>query len=66
MLVLDEAVGACRKGLLDEQELLAFLYNRPSGWRLCLPDGGLLRRFWKAADYVTEKMKKEKHPFDRE
>lgn len=47
VLVLDEAVGACRKGLLDEQELLAFLYNRPSGWRLCLPDGGLLRRFWK-------------------
>ena len=64
VLVLDEAVGACRKGLLDEQELLAFLYNRPSGWEIVLTGRGPSAALLEAADYVTE-MKKEKHPFDR-
>ena len=64
VLVLDEAVGACRKGLLDEQELLAFLHNRPSGWEIVLTGRGPSAALLEAADYVTE-MKKEKHPFDR-
>ncbi|MDD3192536.1 MAG: cob(I)yrinic acid a,c-diamide adenosyltransferase [Oscillospiraceae bacterium] len=63
LLVLDEAVGACRKGLLEEQALLHFLKNRPRGWEVVLtgrdPSAALLQ----AADYVTQ-MKKEKHPFD--
>lgn len=64
LLVLDEAVGACRKGLLDEQALLSFLDRRPAGWEIVLtgrdPSAQMLAR----ADYATQ-MKKEKHPFDR-
>ena len=64
VLVLDEAIGACRKGLLKEEELLAFLQDRPSGWEIVLTGRQPSAAMLETADYVTE-MKKEKHPFDR-
>ena len=63
LLVLDEAVGALRMGLLDRQAVLEFLDHRPENLEIVLtgrgPDAALLER----ADYITE-MKKKKHPFD--
>ena len=64
LLVLDEAVGACQKGLLDEKLLLDFLHARPAGWEVVLTGRNPSANLLKVADYVTE-MKKQKHPFDR-
>lgn len=64
ILLLDEAVGACRRELLDREALLTFIRTRPPGLEVVLtgrePDEALCE----AADYITE-MKKHKHPFDR-
>jgi len=64
LLVLDEAVGAVARGLLDEDLLLELLDTRPPHLEVVLtgrdPSEELLRR----ADYVSE-MVKRKHPFDR-
>ena len=64
LLVLDEAGGACQKGLLDEKLLLDFLHARPAGWEVVLTGRNPSANLLKVADYVTE-MKKQKHPFDR-
>lgn len=64
VLILDEAVGAYGKELLDQAMLLDFLDHRPSGLEVVLtgrnPDEALRCR----ADYIT-RMEKEKHPYDR-
>lgn len=64
LLVLDEAAVACRYGLLQEEELLRFLGQKPEGLEVVItgrdPSAALLEK----ADYVTE-MKKRKHPFDQ-
>ena len=56
LLVLDEVIDALR-GFLPQEELCAFLDERPTGHSL--PEA-LERR----ADYITH-MVKEKHPYDR-
>ena len=63
LLILDEAVGACRLGLLDEKSLLDFLQNRPLGLEVVLTGRGPDEALCAAADYITE-MKKIRHPFD--
>ena len=64
LLVLDEALGACAAGLVEESRLLALLDGKPEALELVLtgrnPSPGMLDR----ADYVTE-MKKVKHPFEK-
>lgn len=64
LLILDEALGACAAGMLDEARLLALLDGRPEHLEAVLtgrdPSQALLDR----ADYVTE-MKMVKHPFKR-
>lgn len=64
LLILDEAVGAFSRGLVDRQSLLQFMRNKPSCLELVLtgrhPDAELLG----LADYVSE-VKKIRHPFDR-
>ena len=64
LLVLDEAVSACRHGVIPEDTLLAFLDTKPEGLEVAVtgrePSEALLER----ADYVTE-MVKRRHPFDR-
>ena len=54
LLVLDEAVGACQKGLLDEKLLLDFLHARPAGWEVVLTGRNPSANLLKVADYVTE------------
>lgn len=64
LLVLDEAVSACRHGVIPEERLLAFLEAKPEGLEVVItgrePSEALLEK----ADYVTE-MVKRRHPFDR-
>ena len=64
VLVLDEIESALHAGMMDREQFLSFLEDRPSGVEIVLtghrPDQDLIDR----ADYVTHMMK-EKHPYDR-
>ena len=64
LLVMDETLGSCHKGFLDERLLIDFLKNKPEHLEVVMtgrhPDDTLL----KMADYVTE-MHKVKHPYDQ-
>ena len=64
LLVMDESIGSCHKGFLDEALLIDFLKNKPEHLEVVLtgrhPDDTLMD----LADYVTE-MHKVKHPYDK-
>ena len=64
LLVMDECLGSCHKGFLDEQLLIDFLKNKPEHLEVVMtgrhPDDTLIA----FADYVTE-MHKVKHPYDQ-
>lgn len=64
LLILDEAVGAYNKGLLDREMLLAFLDNRPQGLEVVLTGRDPAPELLSRADYITE-MKKIRHPFEQ-
>ncbi len=64
LLVLDEAMSACRTGVVPEEEVLAFLQSRPERLEVVLTGRDPSQALFDAADYVTE-MCKRKHPFDR-
>lgn len=67
MLVLDEAVTAVERGMLDEECLKAFVAEfKKSGVDKELVLTGSVPEMWmiEAADYVTD-MEKIKHPFDK-
>ena len=63
LLVLDEALGACYAGLLDESAVLAFLREKPEGLEVVLTGRNPSDELIEIADYVSE-IKKIKHPFD--
>lgn len=64
LVVLDEVIHACNKGLLSETELCRLLDKCPDNVEIVLtgrePSGELTKR----ADYISE-IEKRKHPFDR-
>ena len=64
LLVLDEALGACSAGMVDEARLLALLAGKADGLEVVLTGRGPSQALLDAADYVTE-MKKIKHPYER-
>lgn len=64
MLVLDEALPACRLGLLPEDELLSFLRARPDRLEIVLTGREPSERLLALADYVSE-ICKRRHPYDR-
>lgn len=64
LLVLDEAVGACGAGIIEEARLLELLEARPGELEIVLTGRNPSQALLGAADYVTE-MKKIKHPFER-
>ena len=64
MLVLDEALGACSTGLLDEGLLLQFLKTKPAGLEVVLTGRNPSPALLEAADYVSE-ICKRKHPYDK-
>lgn len=63
LLVLDEVFGAVSTGLLKEQELLAFLKEKPQGLEVVLTGRDPGADFLKLADYVSQ-IVKIKHPYD--
>lgn len=64
VLVLDEVIDACNYNLLDMDELLTFLKNRPGQLEVVLTGHSLPEALAERADYITN-MKKERHPFDK-
>ena len=64
LLILDEALGACAAGMIDEGRLLELLEGRPPELEAVLTGRDPSRALLDAADYVTE-MKKVKHPYER-
>ena len=64
LLVLDEALGACSTGLLDEDRLLQFLKTKPAGLEVVLTGRNPSPALLEAADYVSE-ICKRKHPYDK-
>lgn len=64
MLVLDEAVGACCGGFLDEKRLCAFLDEKPEGLEVVLTGRNPSEELLSRADYVSE-IKKVRHPYDK-
>lgn len=64
LLILDEALGACSAGMIEEARLLELLAGKPDGLETVLTGRGPSQALLDAADYVTE-MKKIKHPYER-
>ena len=54
VLVLDEAMDACRLGLLDRDRVLALLREKPQGMELVITGHEPDEDFLALADYVTE------------
>lgn len=64
LLVLDEAVGALNKNLLDGALLRGLVLEKPEALELVLTGRNPPDWLVEAADYVSE-IRKVKHPFDR-
>ncbi len=64
MLVLDEAVGAYARDLIDRTMLEDFVRNKPENLELILTGRNPAKWMIDLADYVSE-IKKVKHPYDR-
>lgn len=64
ILVLDEALGACKRGLIDEEALRTFIAGKPPELELVLTGRNPPQWLTEAADYVSE-FHKEKHPYER-
>lgn len=64
VLVLDEVLHACNKGLLEESDLLAFLDHCPQQVEVVLTGREPSDELKKRADYISE-IRKERHPYDR-
>jgi cob(I)alamin adenosyltransferase len=64
LVILDEIIVACRKGLVATEDIVALMKNRPAGVELILTGRGAPQALLEAADLVTE-MKEVKHPLAR-
>ena len=64
MLILDEAVGAYSRDLIDRTLLEDFVRNKPERLELILTGRNPAEWMIECADYVSE-IKKVKHPYDR-
>ncbi len=64
LLILDEILGACSTGMVDEARLLALLERKPDALEVVLTGRGPSQALQDKADYVTE-MKMVKHPFEK-
>lgn len=64
LLILDEILGACSTGMVDEAHLLDLLAQKPDALEIVLTGRGPSQALQDKADYVTE-MKMVKHPFEK-
>lgn len=64
LLVLDEIVSACNRGVVPETLVTDFLRSKPSGLEVVLTGRNPSPALMELADYITE-MRKLRHPYDR-
>lgn len=64
LLILDEVLGACGTGLLDENILIDFLKTKPEHLEVVMTGRNPSEDLLAMADYVSE-IRKRKHPFDQ-
>lgn len=64
LLILDEAIGACARNLLDSRQMEDFLRNKPQQLEVVLTGRNPAQWMLDCADYASE-IRKVKHPFDR-
>ena len=62
LLVLDELTYVYAWGILDKEEVLSFLKNKPETLEIVITGREPKQELLDLADYITE-MKMEKHPF---
>ncbi len=64
LLVMDEIMDAVLLGMIDRDEFLRFLKDKPSELEVTVTGHGMLAGLPELADYISE-IKKVKHPYDR-
>ncbi len=64
LLILDEIVSACNRGVVPEKLVTDFLREKPDRLEVVLTGRNPSSALLELADYVTE-MRKLRHPFDR-
>lgn len=64
LLVMDEILISVRDSVIQEEELLDFIEQKPSHMELILTGRGATERLIERADYVSY-IQKMKHPYDR-
>lgn len=64
LLILDEIVGACDKGVFDKEALLDFVKNKPQNLEIVMTGRNPFPELVELADYVSEVCKR-KHPKDK-
>lgn len=64
LLILDEVVGACDKGVFNKEALLDFLKNKPENLEVVMTGRNPFPELVELADYVSE-ICKRKHPKDK-
>lgn len=64
MLILDEVLGAIECGILDQNQLLHLIKERPFGSEIVLTGRAAQNQLIEIADYVSS-IEKVKHPYDK-
>ena len=64
LLILDEIVGACDRGVFDKEALVDFLQNKPQELEVVMTGRNPFPKLVELADYVSEVCKR-KHPKDK-
>lgn len=64
LLILDEIVSACNRGVVPEELVADYLQNKPSALEVVLTGREPSPALMELADYITE-MRKLRHPYDR-
>lgn len=64
LLILDEIVSACNRGVVPEKLVTDFLREKPTRLEVVLTGRNPSAALLELADYITE-MRKLRHPFDR-
>ncbi|MCI7018602.1 MAG: cob(I)yrinic acid a,c-diamide adenosyltransferase [Clostridiales bacterium] len=64
LLILDEIVSACNRGVVPEELVVDFLRSKPDQLEVVLTGREPSPALMELADYITE-MRKLRHPYDR-
>lgn len=64
LLVLDEVIGACNLGFVDEDRLVELIRKKPEGLEVIITGRGPSETLKEQADYITE-MVMRRHPYEK-